>query len=187
MRALEMIEKPILAPPENREEYFRELYEATFPRVASIVSKFGGSFQDAKDVFHDSLIIFYERITFDSAQIKVSPEAYIPGIAKHLCIKKFNQDKRQLLFEAWEAGITIPEDIEEISNTEDKILRLLERAGKRCMALLKAFYYDNLKITDLARAFGFSSEHSASVQKFKCLEKVRDVVKQKSLTYEDLK
>jgi hypothetical protein len=32
---------------------------------------------------------------------------------------------------------------------------------------------------------GFANEHSASAQKYKCLEKVREIVKQKSLTYED--
>jgi hypothetical protein len=38
---------------------------------------------------------------------------------------------------------------------------------------------------DIAGRFGFSGERSATVQKFKCLEKVRDTIKSKSLSYED--
>ena len=53
------------------------------------------------------------------------------------------------------------------------------------MDLLKAFYYDALKLHQIRKAFNYSSEHSVSVQKFKCLEKVRDVVKHKTLSYDD--
>jgi len=51
--------------------------------------------------------------------------------------------------------------------------------------LLRAFYYDKLSMSKIANRFGFSSERSATVQKYKCLEKVRDLVKEKSLSYED--
>jgi hypothetical protein len=37
----------------------------------------------------------------------------------------------------------------------------------------------------VAQLFGFSGERSATVQKYKCIEKVRETVKQKALTYED--
>jgi len=38
---------------------------------------------------------------------------------------------------------------------------------------------------DVSEKFGFSGERSATAQKFKCLEKIRSVVKQKSLSKED--
>jgi predicted DNA-binding protein YlxM (UPF0122 family) len=53
------------------------------------------------------------------------------------------------------------------------------------MELLRAFYYDKLSMRKIAGQFDFNSERSATVQKYKCLEKVRDIVKEKSLTYED--
>ena len=53
------------------------------------------------------------------------------------------------------------------------------------MKLLKGFYYDQLPLTDIATAFGFSGVRSATVQKYKCLEKVRETIKQKALQYED--
>ena len=53
------------------------------------------------------------------------------------------------------------------------------------MELLKSFYYDELPLNDIAETYGFSGVRSATVQKYKCLEKVRETVKEKSLTYED--
>jgi hypothetical protein len=54
------------------------------------------------------------------------------------------------------------------------------------MQLLSAFYYEKLDMETLAEQFGFSGPRSATVQKFKCLEKVKETVKEKSLRYEDI-
>ena len=53
------------------------------------------------------------------------------------------------------------------------------------MDILKAFYYDNLPVNKIATLFGYSGVRSATVQKFKCMEKVRETIKEKSLAYED--
>jgi len=53
------------------------------------------------------------------------------------------------------------------------------------MDLLRSFYYDELPLNDIAETYGFSGIRSATVQKYKCLEKVRETVKEKALTYED--
>jgi hypothetical protein len=38
---------------------------------------------------------------------------------------------------------------------------------------------------ELADLFGYAGERSATVQKYKCIEKVRETVKEQSLAYED--
>ncbi len=53
------------------------------------------------------------------------------------------------------------------------------------MDMLQAFYYDKLNMREIAERFNLSGERSATVQKHKCLEKVREKVKEKSMTYED--
>ena len=65
------------------------------------------------------------------------------------------------------------------------VIANLETAGKKCMELLKVFYYDHLSVDNVATLFGYSSTHSATVAKYKCLEKVRETVKQNSLNYAD--
>ena len=60
---------------------------------------------------------------------------------------------------------------------EQSVLASLERTGKKCLRLLKAFYYDHLSMDDIAARFGFNGRRSATVQKYKCLEKVRENLK----------
>jgi hypothetical protein len=38
------------------------VYEESFPSVAAFVAKMGGSLEDAKDIFHDAMVIFFEKV-----------------------------------------------------------------------------------------------------------------------------
>ena len=68
---------------------------------------------------------------------------------------------------------------------DTKLLDLLERAGQKCMDLLSAFYGEKASLGKISKIWNFSSNHSAAVQKYKCIEKIRDVIKTKALSYED--
>jgi len=162
--------------PTKRKELLVELYQQAFPAVAKYVSNRGGNFDEAKDIFHDALIVWYEKNpTVDNAA------GYVVGISKHLWLKKYRDSNNEIPIENQDLA---DEEYSETSST--RLLNFLERAGKKCMDLLTGFYYDNLQLNDIAEKFGFSGVRSAAVQKYKCLEKVRESIKQKALTYDDL-
>lgn len=170
---------------EERKHMFAQLYEHAFPKVAIFVAHRGGSFEDAKDVFHDALVILYEKMQSREDEIKISVEFYLVGIAKHLWIRKFKDDSIKTGLEDIDRCITIPEDYFDAS--ENKLTSLLALTGRRCMELLRAFYFDELSLSQVKSLFGFSTAHSASAQKFKCINKMRDIIRQKSIEYGDLK
>jgi DNA-directed RNA polymerase specialized sigma24 family protein len=173
----------------NREALFMRLYQETFPLVAKHVSKMGGSFDEAKDIFQDALIVYYEKVRISGLRLKFSEKAYLFGIAKYLWIKRSKGNSNNISFDSLVTGLDENYDFadvvyEEISSI--KLMRLLQNSGQKCMQLLSAFYYEKLDMETLAERFGFSGPRSATVQKFKCLEKVKETVKEKSLKYEDV-
>jgi DNA-directed RNA polymerase specialized sigma24 family protein len=178
---METLEQPVSIAREVR---FEEIYEATFPGVAAFVRKMHGSLQDAKDIFHDALVIYFEKRAGKNLSISISEEAYVIGIAKHLWIRKFNHELRSITLTKAETAIQIPGDFFPSVNTK-RLFRLIEASGKKCLDLLSAFYYEHFSVKDLVHKFGFSSEHSASVQKYKCIEKIRETLKRKSISYDD--
>jgi len=165
----------------KREEIFIRLYKNGFSPVAKYISRRGGTFDEAKDIFHDALVIYYEKVIAAKPAININETAYIFGIAKHLWLKKH---KATLLSESLE-NKDMPDEESGDKPSNHRILHFLEKAGNKCMELLKSFYYDQVPLADIAETFGFSGIRSATVQKYKCLEKVRETVKQKALTYED--
>lgn len=165
----------------DRKKWFAGLYRDIFPMVAGFISRKGGSLQDAQDIFQEALLLFYEKSSGNEA-IR-SDRAYLIGISRNLWYRKCRQEP------SCEEVDPELRDFEYSGRNEqpavDKLIELLQQTGKRCMEILQAFYYDQLSMTDLAGRFGFTSQRSATVQKYKCLEKVREEIKQKQLSYED--
>ncbi len=171
----------------QRETAFTALYQRAFPMIARYVSKMGGSLEEAKDVFQDALVVYYEKTRTGALTLQYSDKSYLFGIAKHLWHKRYHMlsatGTGSPLFP--EAATFLQETPVEETPSTSRLLQLLHTAGHKCMQLLKACYYDKHNMKTLANKFGFSSEHSATVQKFKCLEKVKNTVKEKSLCYAD--
>jgi DNA-directed RNA polymerase specialized sigma24 family protein len=155
------------------------LYQSVFPVLCRYISKKGGSLEESKDIFHDALIIFYEKC---SAGADIADEkAYVFGIAKHLWNTTYNEKQRYA--ELDELVVPADADAQEVVST--KLLLFLKQTGSKCMDLLQSFYYENLNAEKIAERFGYSGVRSATVQKFKCLEKIRQVVKTNAQQYED--
>lgn len=167
----------------ERGELLMQLYKKAFPVVAGYVARMGGSFDEAKDIFQDALVIYYEKVVAGGLALTGSPKAYLVGTAKHLWLRKFRENNQ--LIDLDDSGAFDLTDVGQQQPLQNKLMHLLETAGQKCMDLLRSFYYDNLDLAEIAPKFGFSGTRSATVQKYKCLEKVRETIKQKALQYED--
>ncbi|WP_158992915.1 RNA polymerase sigma factor [Mucilaginibacter sp. L196] len=163
-----------------RETFFLALYKKAFPVVARYVARMGGSIEEAQDIFQDALVIYYEKVASAQAEIIVNEKAYLLGVAKKLWLQHYKAGLKNLPLNDFDIEV-VPDE----QPATNKILHYLETAGKKCMELLKAYYYDHLPVGDVATLFGYSGTHSATVAKYKCLEKVRETVKQNSLNYAD--
>ena len=170
--------------PAEREKLFIALYKSSFPAVAKYVSKMGGDFDAAKDVFQDALVIYYEKIADTNTDLPANEKAYLMGIAKHLWAKKFRDGLNYVPMDNQYQDTAFVED-DYAEPSAGSLMQYLETAGQKCMNILKAFYYDKLPVNTIADLFGYSGVRSATVQKYKCLEKVRETIKERSLTYED--
>jgi len=150
---------------QTNEELFIEAYEIAFPKVASFVKKLGGTFEETKDIFQGALVIYYEKKIVAGQHSKNGESAYIVGIARLLWYKKYHQTKLNRSI----ASLPDLKEADEEPKVSETILRFVELSGKKCLELLKSFYYDKLSMKDVSEKFGFSGERSATAQKFKCL------------------
>lgn len=171
---------------QGREKLFLRLYKLSFPDVAAYIRNRGGTLEDAKDIFQDCLIVYYEKaVSRDLSAIR-NERAYLMGMAKKLWYRMYAEGNR---FREVTEQNSFSADGDEPPLTggpvQQNIVDILEQTGRKCMDMLKAFYYDKINMSEMAENFGFRSVRSATVQKYKCLEKVRDKVREKSLHYED--
>ena len=162
----------------QEDQWLENIYRNAFPRVAAIVRRMNGNLEMAKDIFQDAVIIYLEKQKKHTLPANVPAEAYVTGIARILCIRNLKQERQHISLDYINADFAVPADYYAPPPVEKPLLEYVKTAGKRCLQLLQAFYYDHLSIQEITEGFHFKSPHSASVQKYKCLEKVREQVKQ---------
>jgi len=149
-----------------------QLYRDSFPDVARMIRRKGGTLEEAKDAFHDALLIYMEKEKTGRLQLHSSPKAYLLGTARICWLRA--RGATVALPETFDAAE--PEDVD-MEEREQSLQASLISSGKKCIELLKAFYYDHCSMHDIAVRFGFNGTRSATVQKYKCLEKVRKEIK----------
>lgn len=170
--------------PEITNPEMETVYKHSFPRVARFVKDMGGSFDDARDIFHDALVLFIEARSKNEFVLQTSEGAYILGISKHLWSRRNKKGVNSVYFSDMDKEMTVPSDYYP-SVENQRLLRFLKASGKKCLDLLRSFYYQPSNLKELATTLGYPNEHAASVQKYKCLVKIRESIKQRSLMYED--
>ncbi|MEQ9299591.1 MAG: hypothetical protein RIF33_13545 [Cyclobacteriaceae bacterium] len=165
----------------TREAQITGWYEEVFPAACAYIRKRGGQLEDAKELFQEAVVLYYEKHTRSGFLPEKAEAAYLIGIVKKLWLKNSASTEEAVSIEHIEI---IDDDRPNLQHTE-RLLQFLEKAGRKCMDILQSFYYEQLSMRELSVRYGYGSERSATVQKYKCLEKVRDEVKQRSLSYED--
>lgn len=162
---------------QDREAAFRKIYQVAFPKVAKVVGRSGGNMEDAKDIFHESLIILYEQCNEDRLHIKSSVIAYVVGMCRNRWLNRMKQHQREVLIDDFSGSESFEDQLPEEDGTTAPLLNWLEKAGRKCLDMLQAVYYFKYSMHEVAEEFGFRTTRSATVQKYKCLEKVRNEVK----------
>jgi len=173
---------PIIAkaPTKSRNAVITDWYTKVFPKACTYLHKKGADLETSKELFQQAIVIYYEKITSEHFEPRLSDEAYLMGIVKKLWLKYHNNVTQTDALETLEIRDGHP-----LEPAAHKLMAFLKSSGEKCMQLLQSYYYENLSMKQLGSRFGFRTERSATVQKFKCLEKVRNTVKEKALSYED--
>src|SRR5947209_19417501 len=99
------------------DDHIIELYRESFPDFARIVRRMGGSLEDAKDSFHDALLIYLEKDKAGNLKLNVSPKAYLLGTAKICWLHARKKDNVFSLPEGFEAATPKDPDIKEREKT----------------------------------------------------------------------
>ena len=164
----------------DREGTLTHLYRRTFPMVRRLVTRLGGTEQDAQDVFHDALVIFYEKAVSGTLVLTASASTYLVSISRNLWRHELTRRNRSTSVDWQEEGAEAADETEPaLSDSEEafSVLTYVEQLGEKCKSILLSFYYFQQPLEQIAATHQYRSVRSATVQKFKCLERLRKSVR----------
>jgi RNA polymerase sigma factor (sigma-70 family) len=153
------------------------LYDNYFQTVKSHVTRNSGSEDDASDVFQETIITLYEKISTDSFTLTSELKGFFFGIARNIWSAKLRQLRR-----TEEIRTDFPDE-EHDDYTDSLFQRIMTRAYNQlkpdCQKVLN-LYYDGKSYEEIAEAMKMKNESYARRKKYLCKEALLEFIKKDS-------
>lgn len=161
----------------NNEAALGELYKTHYPMAVNLICSNSGTEQEAKDIYQEAVMVFYERAQQPQFELTCRIKTYLYAVCRRLWLKRLAEKKR--------FSITIPEVEtfegieEEIRDAEEKELNLkrmedsLHALGDPCRSIMEDFYIHNFSMEIIREKYGYTSADNAKNQKYKCLQRLK--------------
>ena len=166
---------------DDRQQALEHIYAHAYPMVLRYVRQHGGTADDAKDVFQEAMVVFYEKAVHDHLTLTASVSTYLMGICKNLWHQELEKRGRRNPLSTTETGIAWEMPAEEAEHSSLKLMDFVNQLGDKCKDVLVSFYYFGQRLEQIARRHGHANVRTATVQKFKCLERLRKAVSHLSI------
>lgn len=163
-------------PPGKAKRAYPLMKQRYFPIIRSHILRNSGTREDAEDIFHDSILIFYRRTEREGFQLECSPGTFLYSIARNLWRKRL---RRKILREKVIEQIQTQMMEEPLAKYEDlgpyqtRLRAAFRKLPCPCRRLLNYFYFHKKKYEEIAVIMGISTAQVAKNQKLRCMQRLR--------------
>ncbi len=167
----------ILGILNNSERVLKQLYIGYFPMVLKLIINNNGNEDDAKDIYQEAIIIFYNKVKAGDFELSSKIKTYIYSVCRRLWLKRLSQmshyggDIRD-----FEEFLTVDDEIERNSELDlqfSKMGSALKLLGEPCKTIIEDFYIHNKSMQEICENFGYTNADNAKTQKYKCLQRLK--------------
>jgi RNA polymerase sigma factor (sigma-70 family) len=149
------------------------LYQKYYRMMTKLVITNSGTEDEARDVYQDALIVFWQKATSGNLVLTSKMSTYIYSICQNLWRKELDRKKR-LSSEEKDTSVTLDTE----SSEREKILaKCIDQLGETCKKVLMFYYFEEMSMQDIADKLGFANTDTAKTKKYKCKKKLDELVK----------
>ncbi len=162
-----------------------QIYRDNYHIVSGWIVKHGGVAGDVTDLFQEAMVVLFGKAQDSEFKLTCSIGTYLFAICKHLWYKRLNKNDKspEVLTDSLgtdddRTGIAYEDDISVHIEREAHYEQLefaLDDLGEPCRSLLKAFYYQEKSMQEIAADFGYTNPDNAKTQKYKCLTRLKKI------------
>lgn len=148
---------------------------------------------ELEDVFHDAVIILYEKIIKGDFVLTASIQTYLNSVCRFQLLTKLGKIKNTSDFRdktetdddenPMSYKSTITDSLEPIEDEKqiqfdaiESALLKMKSAGGHCYEILTLFWYHKKSMNDLTKIFGYSNSDNTKNQKAKCQKRLEKMV-----------
>ncbi len=172
--SLEMDEKEVFERIKNGDEKALELiYKKYYRMMTKLVITNSGTEEEARDVYQDALVVFWQKARSGNLVMTAKISTYIYSICQNLWRKELDRKKR-LSNEEKDSAQSMDMDAPERNKI---IAQCLNQLGETCRKVLMYYYFDEMSMQEIAEKLGFANTNTAKTKKYKCKQKLDELVK----------
>jgi hypothetical protein len=141
------------------------------------------------DVFHDSILVLYEKIVSGNFELTASLQTYLNSVCRFQLLNKLGKDKKYSYYDEpigkddednlISYNSTITDTLDEIEDPKDSqfaaiesALEIMKEAGGHCYELLTLFWYHKKSMNELTAIFGYNNSDTTKNQKGRCQKRL---------------
>jgi len=149
------------------------LYKKYYRMMTKLVITNSGTEEEARDVYQDALIVFWQKATSGNLVMTSKISTYIYSICQNLWRKELERKKR-LSNEEKDTAVSMDT---ETSERNKIIARCIDQLGETCKKVLMFYYFEEMSMQEIADKLGFANTDTAKTKKYKCKQKLDELVK----------
>lgn len=151
------------------------LYKKNYKMMTKMVINNSGTEDEAKDVYQDALIVFWQKAVSGNLVLSSKISTFIYSICQNLWRKELERKSKLSNEEKDNPEINDVDRRERIEIVNNSINNL----GETCRKILTYYYFDNLSMNDIAEKMGFANADTAKTKKYKCKKELDELIKSK--------
>jgi RNA polymerase sigma factor (sigma-70 family) len=155
------------------EKALESLYKKYYRMMTKLVISNSGTEEEARDVYQDALIVFWQKATSGNLVLTSKMSTFIYSICQNLWRKELDRKKR-LSNEEKDSSVMIDT---ETAEREKIVARCIEQLGDTCKKVLTYYYFEEMSMQDIADKLGFANTDTAKTKKYKCKKKLDELIK----------
>ncbi len=179
---------------DREDAILKYLYSNYYPRIKKFILSKGGNNVEVKDIFQDSVIVFYQNVKANKFKLDAKISTYLFTLAKNMWINRQKKLSKigslDSLYSDIKAKNSQPIDFLLDNEKNEFVLELLGLLSDDCRKILTLSIYQRLPMKRICEIMGYQNEQVARNKKSKCLKYLKQAI-QKSTnftnTYKELK
>ncbi|AYD46985.1 MAG TPA: sigma-70 family RNA polymerase sigma factor [Arachidicoccus soli] len=155
------------------------IYENNFSTIQALILNNNGSYDDARDVFQEAIMILYEKSKSESFELSSQIKTFLYAVCKKIWLKKLQARGKHATYldpSLIENTVIQESDLDTARQLDvdfNIMEAALEKIGEPCKSLLKAYYIRKKGMGEIAEMFGYTNPDNAKNQKYKCLMRLK--------------
>jgi RNA polymerase sigma factor (sigma-70 family) len=157
------------------------LYQQYSETTGAAIIHYGGSRQDAEDIFQETVVAFIEIVKKGKYRKEASIKTFLVAVAKNIWLNELKRKERsgyrekQFEYGREQNEIDVSHHISDLEKKR-QLRELVYKLGEPCQKILMLFYYENLSMKEIVDHLPYENEQVVRNKKYKCLQQLTGLI-----------